>query len=97
MPPWSTRRSRTAEEALAILREVEAASGLRFTGIVHNSNIGTETMAEHVLSAVPKLEELSKTSGLPVVMTAVTEQTAKALNGAIEHLFVIQAQSFGIA
>jgi len=88
---------RTAEEALAILHEVEAASGLRFTGIVHNSNIGTETMAEHVLSAVPKLEELSKTSGLPVVMTAVTEQTAKALKGTIEHLFVIQAQSFGIA
>jgi len=89
--------TRTAEETLGILREVEAASGLCCTGLVHNSNIGRETTAEDLLAAVPKIEELSSLSGLPVRMTTATEQTARELDGAIENLFIINAQSFGIA
>lgn len=88
--------TRTADEALGILREVEAASGLKCTGLVHNSNIGLETTAEDVLAAVPKIEQLSALSGLPVRATTVTEQTANELGGAIENLFIINAQSFGI-
>ena len=87
----------TAEEALGILREIEAASGLSCTGIVHNSNLGTQTRAEDVLAVREKLLKLSQLSGLPVVATAATEATAAALNGAVDKLFLIHAQSFGIA
>ena len=35
--------TRTADEALEIMREIEAASGIKFNCIVNNSNIGSET------------------------------------------------------
>ena len=88
--------TRTAEEALGILREVEEASGLKCTGLVHNSNIGPETTVEDVLSAAPKIRELADLTGLPIWATTVTEKTASELGGGIENLFIINAQSFGI-
>lgn len=89
--------TRTAEEAFGILREIEAASGLCCTGLVHNSNIGAETTAETVLAAETQLFALSRLSGLPVVATTVTQTTAAALGGTIDNLFIIHAQSFGLA
>ena len=65
--------TRTAEEALQVMREIEAACGLQFTGIVNNSNLGAETTAETVIDSLPEAEELSAKSGLPVVMTTVME------------------------
>ena len=40
--------SATVEDAIEIMREIEAAAGIRFTCIVNNSNIGGETTAEVV-------------------------------------------------
>ena len=58
--------TRTAEDALEVMREIEAACGLRFTDLINNTNLGSETTAETVLSAVPYMEELSALSGLPI-------------------------------
>ena len=41
--------TQTAEDALAVMREIEAACGLRFTAIVHNSNLGAATTLQDVL------------------------------------------------
>ena len=40
------------------MREIEAACGLAFTDIVNNANLGSETTPEHVLDAVPYMEEV---------------------------------------
>ena len=45
--------TRTAEDTVQVLREIEAACGLPFTGIVNNTNLGPQTAAEDVLSSVP--------------------------------------------
>ena len=58
--------TRTPEEALEVMREIEAACGLRFTHIVNNSNLGTETTPELVMESIPYIEKLSRISGLPV-------------------------------
>lgn len=62
--------TKTPVEALEVMREIEAASGLPFTAIVNNSNIGDETSPEDVLNSAEYINELSRLSGLPVVMTA---------------------------
>ena len=51
------------------MREIESACGIRFTGLVNNSNLGEETTAEDVLASLPYGEAVSAATGLPVVMT----------------------------
>ena len=71
---------------------LETASGLRFTGIVNNSNLGEETTVQTVLSSVPYAEEISRFSGLPVVMTTVKKELYPELLGKIKNLEPITLQ-----
>ena len=79
--------TRTALEALGVLREVEAACGLAATALVNNSNLGRETTANTVLKTVERMQELSQLAGLPVKMTAVSRELKDQLDGSIENLF----------
>ncbi len=56
-----------------VMREIEAACRMNFTGIVNNSNLGDETTAEDVLNSLAYADEISKASGLPIRMTTVKE------------------------
>ena len=71
--------TRTPEEAMEVMREIEAACGLRFTDIINNSNLGPETTPETVLSAREYMENLSKISGLPIFATTAVEAVAAQL------------------
>lgn len=84
--------TRTAHEALEVMREIETACGIRFTAIVNNSNIGNETTKDSVLATVDATEELSKLSSLPVFMTSAVEHVAEDLNGKINNLFPMVLQ-----
>jgi len=79
--------TRTALEALGVLREVEAACGLAATALVNNSNLGRETTADTVLQTVERMRELSQLANLPVKMTAVSRELKDQLEGNIENLF----------
>ena len=85
--------TRTPEEALAVMREIEAAGGLPFTAIVNNANLAHETTAETVLAAVPYMERLSELSGLPVWMTSAEEAVAERLAGRIPRLLPMKLQA----
>ncbi len=63
--------SRTAEAALEIMREIEAAGGIPFTAIVNNTNLGKETDWETVAASHKEAEKLSQISGLPLLFTSV--------------------------
>lgn len=60
----------TASAALEVLREIEQAARLPFTGIVNNSNLGRETTEADVERSALSAQELSDLTGLPVVFTA---------------------------
>ena len=45
---------------IGVMREIETAAGMKFTGIINNSNLGDETTAEDILSSVKYAEEISK-------------------------------------
>ena len=68
----------TAEEALEVLREIEVAAGLPFTGIVNNTNLGRETTAETVEASTAQAERLCALTGLPLVFTAFDAGLAPA-------------------
>lgn len=59
--------TRTAEEAVALMREIEAASGLECTGIVNNSNLGKQTTRADIEASTPYAEEIALTTGLPLL------------------------------
>ena len=81
-----------APSTAEVLREIEAACRIPFTGIINNTNLGAETTAETVLSSVPYAEEVSALTGLPVVMTAVEESLYETLRGKIGNLFPLKLQ-----
>ena len=82
----------TPEEALEVMREIEAACGLRFTDIINNANLGTETTPETLLEAVPYMEELSRISGLPIFAHTAQVNVAKALEGKLAPVLSLQLQ-----
>ena len=84
--------SRTPEEALEVMREIEAAGGLPFTAIVNNANLAHETTPETVLAAVPYMKKLSELSGLPVWMTSAEERVAAGLEGQVPGLLSMRLQ-----
>lgn len=65
--------TQTAEEALEVIREIESACAIPFTGIINNSNLGEETTAEDILRTAEEAEKLSRLSGLPLEMTTCDE------------------------
>ena len=75
-----------------VMREIEAAAGLTFTGIVNNSNLGEETTAETVLSSLDYAADLAKATGLPLVATTVKATLYDELKGQIHHLFPLTLQ-----
>lgn len=60
----------TAEDTIEILREIEAASGIPFTGLVNNSNLGSFTTPETVEASFGYAKKVSELSGLPIVATS---------------------------
>lgn len=85
--------TRTPEEALEVMREIEAAGGLPFTAIVNNANLAHETIARTVLEAVPYMEELSRLSGLPIWMTTAEEAVAAQLEGKLPDVLPMRLQA----
>ena len=84
--------TRTPEDALEIMREIEAACSLPFTCIVNNANLGSETTPENVLDALPYMQELSRISGLPLWLTTAEESVAAGLIGRIAPVLSMQLQ-----
>ena len=66
--------TKTPEEALEVMGEIEAACGIKFNCIVNNSNLGNDTVAEDVAATYKKALALAEISGLPLWFTSA-EQT----------------------
>jgi len=84
--------TRDAASVMEVLREIEYAGGIPFTGLVNNSNLGEETVPEDLLASLAYAEETSRLSGLPVVCTAVKESLYPQLKGQIPDLFPLRLQ-----
>ena len=82
-----------AESTIEVMREIESACGLKFTGLVNNSNIGEETTAQTVLDSIDYALQVSKLSNLPIVMTSVKADLYDELCDKIDNLLPLNLQS----
>ena len=84
--------TQTPEEALEVLREIEAACRLPFTCIINNSNLGPETTPQTVLDSLAYMEKLAQLSGLPIWCTAARQDVAQALSQTVPNVFPLHLQ-----
>lgn len=82
-----------AESTIEVMREIESACGLKFTGLVNNSNIGDETTAEDIIKSIGYANEVSSVSGLPIVMTSVKADLYDELHDKIDNLLPMTLQA----
>ena len=66
----------TPEDTVEILKEIEAASGIPFNGLVNNSNLGPSTDIETIESSLAYAKKVSELSGLPIVATSCPDSNA---------------------
>lgn len=81
-----------AESTVEVMREIEIAGKIKFTGIVNNSNLGVMTTGEDVLGSVNYANEVASVTGLPLVCTTVNESLYGELKDKIENLFPLKLQ-----
>ncbi len=79
--------TRDAVSTVEVMREIEYAAGMKFTGIVNNSNLGDETDAESVISSVDYAKEISAITGLDIKMTCAKRSICDKLKGEVDNLF----------
>ncbi len=84
--------TKTPQDTLEVMREIEAASGIQFTAIVNNSNLGVETTPEVVVKSNVYAQELSKISRLPVLFTTVNNSIVKDIGDKITNIFPMELQ-----
>lgn len=82
-----------AASAFQIMREIEAASGISFTGIINNTNIGDETTPEVVISSVKKARELFEMANIPIAATTVNALIYDELKDKITDAFSLELQN----
>lgn len=85
--------TKDADSAIEVMREIEAACGLKFTAIINNSNLGAETTADDVIGSLDYAAEISQKTELPVLFTSVNRLVAEQLNGKIENLYVMEIET----
>jgi len=84
--------TRTPEEAMEVMAEIEADCGLKFTDLINNSNLGPETTAQTVLDSLDFIERLSNLSGLPNFAHTAENAVAAALQDSLNPLLPLQLQ-----
>ncbi len=84
--------TRDAASTIEVMREIEYAGGIPFTGLINNSNLGDETTAQVVLDSMDYARETAAQSGLPICCTTVEKSLYNELSGKIDRLFPLTLQ-----
>ena len=86
----------TVEDTVTVMREIEAASGLKFNCIVNNSNLGKETTPDTVRASLGFVDELSRATGLPIWLHTAETAVAQGLGDLPVMPMVLQKKYFDL-
>lgn len=78
-------------EALELLREIEAASGLRCSGIINNSNLGALTDRKTVEDSLSYAKALCEAAQLPLLFTCSQKENLAGIDKAMETEIYVKA------
>ena len=84
--------TKTAEDTIEVMAEIEAACGIKFTGLVNNSNLGNDTTANDIFKSLNYANEISRITGLPVVLTAFNESLESEVKDKVPNPFPLKLQ-----
>ena len=66
--------TKNVDLAIEVMKEIEDACKIPFTGIVNNSNLGEITTVKDVIDSISYAEEISKRANIPLVFTTVDQK-----------------------
>ena len=79
----------TPEEAVELLQEIKAASGLECSGIINNSNLGRLTDNKTVVNSADYAREAAKAANVPLIFTCSEGKNLSGIeNGFETEIFV---------
>jgi hypothetical protein len=81
--------SANAKDACCICREIEEAGRFRFTGIINNSNLGSQTTAQDILASLPYAAEIAGNLSLPIAALSVMRGFHAELKSAAEDFLLL--------
>lgn len=81
-----------ATSTVEVMREIEYAGGIKFTGLVNNSNLGNETTCQDVIGSMKYAKEIEELSGVKLKLTTCKVDLYDALKGEIDNLFPLVLQ-----
>lgn len=82
--------TRDAKTTIEVMREIELAAKMKFTGIVNNSNLGDETTKEDVMSSLEYANKISDLTHLDIYMTSVKNDLYPQLSENIKNLMPLE-------
>lgn len=85
--------TRDLQSTLEVMREIEAAGGIPFTGIVNNSNLGRDTTAEDVIATDAYAKEMAAATGLCLRMTTVKDDIAEEVAKVLPNVVPLHLQN----
>ncbi len=85
--------TRDLQSTLEVMREIEAAGGIPFTGIVNNSNLGRDTTAQDVIATDAYAREMAAATGLTLRMTTVKDDIAEEVAKVIPNVMPLHLQN----
>lgn len=81
--------TRSANEALELMKEIELTARFKHTGIINNSNLGTLTDSNTILNSLKFADEISKSTGLPLLFTTAPKNiSCDELDGKVKYVEV---------
>jgi len=88
--------TRTPEETLEIMKEIEEVAGIKFSAIINNSNLGPETTKEVILDSIDYANEVAKLTNLEVKYTAVRADLVKEVSDKIDNILPLNLINYGL-
>ena len=82
--------TQTPEEASRLLKEIEAASRLKATGVVNNSHLQGETTRDDILGAIPFARNTAELLSLPLAFTTAPAFLAEKLLECGEEVYPVE-------
>ncbi len=84
--------TRDCQSTVEVMREIEGACGITFTGLVNNSNLGEQTTEEDVIKSLAYAKEIERVTGVKLKLTTVKEELYDKLCDKVENLFSLKLQ-----
>lgn len=78
-----------------IKNEIERVAGIKFTHVVNDSNLGTETTIETIVDGEKKAREFAKALNLPLAFTAVEKRFSSEAEKNIKNILPIELIKYG--